>query len=199
MSRCVQLCPTRCRHTSNNVPACTFAAEPLLEVAGFERSAEDNGNVHVKGTKSDPSCRVRETEWYVLVLPGTCRHPVSTRDSCQVRVAIPLKDAPPKPAASIGLDEVLVTTEKRQKSLLAGGTSSNHQFGFEMAEVSIGLHECPGGNQADPPEVLLAFEGPIAERTDVPSVTKHIDQVDSSGRLRIEIAEGEVAHPGTVS
>ena len=92
-----------------------------------------------------------------------------------------------------------MTAEKREKSLLAGGASGNHQFGFEMAEVSVGLYEGPRGNQADPPEVLLAFEGPIAERTDVPSVTKHIDQVDSSGRLRIEIAEGEVAHPGTVS
>ena len=92
-----------------------------------------------------------------------------------------------------------MTAEKREKSLLAGGASGNHQFGFEMAEVSIGPDEGASGNQADPPEVLLAFEGPTAERTDVPSVTKHIDQVDSSGRLRIEIAEGEVAHPETVS
>jgi hypothetical protein len=101
------------------------------------------------------------------------------------------------PLRAVG--NVLVTTEKREKSLLAGSTSSNDQFGFEVAQVSIGLHEGPSGNQADPPEVLPAFEGPIAERTDVPSVTEHIDQVDSSSRLRIEIAEGEVAHPGTVS
>ena len=30
------LCPARCRRTSKGVPTCTCAAEPLLEVAGFE-------------------------------------------------------------------------------------------------------------------------------------------------------------------
>jgi hypothetical protein len=30
------LCPARCRYPSNSVPTCTYASEPLLEVAGFE-------------------------------------------------------------------------------------------------------------------------------------------------------------------
>ena len=36
VSRCVQAWPTRYWRTSNNVPACMFATEPLLEVAGIE-------------------------------------------------------------------------------------------------------------------------------------------------------------------
>ena len=36
-------------------------------------------------------------EWYALILPDTCWYSVSASRWCQIRVAMPLNDAPPVP------------------------------------------------------------------------------------------------------
>jgi len=67
-----------------------------------------------------------------------------------------------------------------------------------VARVSICPQECAGGSEADLPKVIFAIEPSVSQRADVPPVSKDVDQVDACGRQRIEVAEGEPAHSGTI-